>query len=528
MRRPLSLNSACLALSLALQAAAASGANDACPPANSSKDRPGLLVQDRFDRTINDRGLVLVDWEGYLANPAIQFYLAPPPDATFPATAVLTSKEPRLYFDLPSTAGGDGPRKEIVWRASEKKPVLVSVFPDRDDRDEEHPLTIDFTDAGGRNQRLTLPLHVVDQDRERADDFRVAVDFSQDRTGFFADEEKRATILQAAGDWAYFFADMRLDPVAAGAEKTLIWGPDGFKTTSRVVNSQPYTGYLLYAYGIRNDLQSSNFSISPAWKALNRNPAARNIRSGGEPSPDGDFQVAAGRTKPIRRSGGLEIEIQGNYNTLGWLVSLADEDWWRATNHGDVKNDLYSIAHHEIGHALIFNPNNTLVKRGGKIDDARVGSYLGSLPPVSQSDHLEGVIDPESMRGAFGNEYHGKVPRGRWLITRLDLLCAQAIGYELRPTSAFAPLSFAATDLAQAKVAVAYSARLEASGGIPNYCWRALDQLPDGLSLNSFTGEINGTPTRAGKFEFSVQVGDYSVESQTLTRQLRLVVGDNR
>lgn len=56
--------------------------------------------------------------------------------------------------------------------------------------------------------------------------------------------------------------------------------------------------------------------------------------------------------------------MQGNYNTLGWLVTLADRDWWQATNHGAVKNDLYSIAHHEIGHALIFNPNNSLVRCG--------------------------------------------------------------------------------------------------------------------------------------------------------------------
>jgi hypothetical protein len=29
------------------------------------------------------------------------------------------------------------------------------------------------------------------------------------------------------------------------------------------------------------------------------------------------------------------------------------------------------------------------------------------------------------------------MPRGRWLITKLDLMCARAIGYELRDTPAF-------------------------------------------------------------------------------------------
>lgn len=485
---------------------------------------PGLVIHDLFDRPVSAQGLILVDWEGYLANPTIKFYLTPPSDATFPATAVLTSNEPRLHFDLPSTVGANGPRKEIVWQKREKTPVHISIFPDRDFDDEQHRLAIKFADASGRDEVQILPVRVIDQDRQRDDDFHVTVNFSRDATGFFADEDNRATIVQAARDWAYFFADMQLSPVAAGAEKTLIWGPDGFKRTSQVTNAAEYRGYLLYAYGIRNELQDSDFSISAVWKSLKRDPRARNIRSGGEPSPVGGFQIAAGTLKPIRRSGGMELEVQGNYNVLGWLITLSDRDWWQATNYGDVKNDLYSIAHHEIGHALIFNPNNSLVHRGANIEDAQVRAYLGRPPVVSQSDHLEGVLDPQSLHGAFGNEYHGKMPRGRWLISKLDLLCAQAIGYELRPTSALAPLSFVANDLPQGKTATPFSAQLRASGGIPFYCWNAVDRLPNGLSLNTFTGELVGTPKRAGKFDVTVSVRDYDEHSEPVTQRLRIEI----
>lgn len=491
----------------------------------SENEKSAFVVQDLFGRTINTEGLMLVDWEGYLADPAIKFSLTPPRDTTFPATAILSSNETRLYFDLPSATGANGPRKEIVWRKRESIPVHVSIFPDRDGDDETHQFEIEFTDAGEKREHLVLPLRVIDQDRDRADDFHVTVDFTQDQTGFFKDEAARATILQAARDWAYFFADMRLRPVAAGSEKTMIWGPDGFKTASHVLNQNEYAGYLLYAYGIRNELQNADSSISAAWRSLKRNPAARAIRSGGEPSPVGGFQVAAGQAKPLRRSGGLELEVQGNYNTLGWRLTLDDRDWWQATNHGDVKNDLYSIAHHEIGHALIFNPNNSLVRRGAAIDDARIRSYLGNLPAVSQSDHLEGVIDPGSMRGAFGNEYHGKMPRGRWLITKLDLLCAQAIGYDLRETSAFTPLSFAAAELPSGSVGVPYSARLRASGGIPFYCWEVVEQLPAGLTMNTFTGAIGGVPTQRGVSEFTVRVRDYSEQSKGATQRLRIEIG---
>jgi hypothetical protein len=134
-------------------------------------------------------------------------------------------------------------------------------------------------------------------------------------------------------------------------------------TGCKITNANEYRGFLLYAYVIRNELVDSNAKLPRDWVLRKRDPTARMIRSGGESSPFGGFQVAAGRQTSIRRSGGLEIEVQGNYNTKGWLV--------------------------------IF--------------------------------------------GAFGNEYHGQMPGGRWLITKLDLLYAQAIGYELRGTSAFKP-----------------------------------------------------------------------------------------
>ena len=55
-------------------------------------------IEDIFGRSLDDHGLVLVDWEGYIANPAIQFVLVPPPDATYPARIIVRAREPRLYF----------------------------------------------------------------------------------------------------------------------------------------------------------------------------------------------------------------------------------------------------------------------------------------------------------------------------------------------------------------------------------------------------------------------------------------------
>ncbi len=72
-----------------------------------------LEFTDRFGRTINNVGLVLVDWEGYLANPALEFFLHPPAAATLPASVSITGNGVRLYLDAPSVVGAAGPSKVV-------------------------------------------------------------------------------------------------------------------------------------------------------------------------------------------------------------------------------------------------------------------------------------------------------------------------------------------------------------------------------------------------------------------------------
>src|SRR5687767_628496 len=69
---------------------------------NTSAHGADVGIEDVFGRRLNEHGLILVDWEGQIANPAIKFFIAPPEDAAFPARAVLTCEEPRVYFNLPS------------------------------------------------------------------------------------------------------------------------------------------------------------------------------------------------------------------------------------------------------------------------------------------------------------------------------------------------------------------------------------------------------------------------------------------
>lgn len=58
-----------------------------------------------------------------------------------------------------------------------------------------------------------------------------------------------------------------------------------------------------------------------------------------------------------------------------------------------------------------------------------------------------------------------------------------------------------------AAAGVRYEAQLSATGGVPPYRWRALSELPVGLTLAS-SGRVTGTPGRPGAFVFRVEVTD--------------------
>jgi hypothetical protein len=70
---------------------------------------------------------------------------------------------------------------------------------------------------------------------------------------------------------------------------------------------------------------------------------------------------------------------------------------------------------------------------------------------------------------------------------------------------------------------VAYSTTLAATGGTTPYTWSITrGNLPDGLSLNSSTGVISGTPTSTGLSIFDVTVTD--ANNNTNTKEFRLTI----
>jgi Putative Ig domain len=73
-----------------------------------------------------------------------------------------------------------------------------------------------------------------------------------------------------------------------------------------------------------------------------------------------------------------------------------------------------------------------------------------------------------------------------------------------------------------------YDQKMRVSGGGPPYKWSlALGKLPQGLSLNTNTGTLSGTPNQSGKYTFTVKVADSSYyQTQTSLQSFTLKIQD--
>ena len=133
----------------------------------------------------------------------------------------------------------------------------------------------------------------------------------------------------------------------------------------------------------------------------------------------------------------------------------------------------------------------------------------GTLPNGLSLNSANGVISgTPSFAGSFS-----------FTITATDAAFnTGSVAYTV--TIAAAALTLAPSTLPNGTQGVAYTQAITATGGAAPYVYALLSgALPTGLSLNTNTGDITGTPTMVGNYSFTIQATDNvgAIGSQTYT-----------
>ena len=86
-------------------------------------------------------------------------------------------------------------------------------------------------------------------------------------------------------------------------------------------------------------------------------------------------------------------------------------------------------------------------------------------------------------------------------------------------------LAISTSSLPDSPLHQTYSATLAANGGNEPYVWSIMSgSLPPGLTLNTNSGAVTGTPTATGTFNFTAQVSDSGDPAQSATKPLSITV----
>ncbi|OFW03357.1 MAG: hypothetical protein A3G20_05600, partial [Acidobacteria bacterium RIFCSPLOWO2_12_FULL_59_11] len=154
--------------------------------------------------------------------------------------------------------------------------------------------------------------------------------------------------------------------------------------------------------------------------------------------------------------------------------------------------------------------SQTLASSGGKPPVAWTIT-VGSLPAGLTINGSTGAISGTPTTGGTSN----------FTVRATD--ANGAIATQALSITIYSGLAITTASLNPATVTIAYSQTLTAAGGKTPYTWAVIvGTLPAGLTLNSATGEISGTPTASGTSNFTVQVTDDN--TATNTRALSIVV----
>lgn len=186
-------------------------------------------------------------------------------------------------------------------------------------------------------------------------------------------------------------------------------------------------------------------------------------------------------TKPTLTSGQTDVKVTANVST-------------RASLDLDASVKLYGIA----GITFGVGPYSTATITSNTANGAAIWDC-----PATFGVHTQvGVIAQLSIWG-FSLPKWDETITGDWNLWTKQM-CPKGQAPEQPNTQ---PLSIVTTSLPTATLGQAYAAQMEATGGAKPYIWSATG-LPQGLSIDTNTGTIAGTPTTATAATPTITVTD--------------------
>ncbi len=454
---------------------------------------PQLSISDLHGNVVTTTGMKIVDWEGPVRNPYIEFRVQGTDSIRYPISVNLETSDGKSYFDMPSQLSEFVAAKTIqLTSANETVPFMLSYFPDEDYKNDTLEVVISYT-ANGMDFNQKIPLYVIDQDYNREISYPVTIDFSESVDDMFDDPKLKEVIKTAAEHWVYYLDGEELEQVASNSAFITIGGNGHPFDEKTISNPIAYTGFYLFIYD-----------------AISSDPC---ICSTGFPSQFGKLQDP--NKIPVPVMGAHALNIQGNFNISGYLVQSPFDNWTQQNVFP--RTDLYSLVLHEIGHAIAYEylPKYIQAIDRGYFESPLLSEYYPNervpLQPESPT-HIIGVTDPASKQKPYGGNIDDFIPGGRELITKLDILIMESVGYPIRENEVTKAMSLDFTGGRIGYLNEPYELLLRPSGGIPIYDFELIEgELPKGLFLDSQTGQISGVPTTIETRTFLMQIRDYSM-----------------
>jgi hypothetical protein len=165
--------------------------------------------------------------------------------------------------------------------------------------------------------------------------------------------------------------------------------------------------------------------------------------------------------------------------------------------------------------ALAYVFNATVVPQNGPMGYLTLWPDAEGMPVVSTLNAYDGAV---TSNMAIVPTLNGDVDAFAYNPTNLIM---DIFSY-FAPVQ---PLTITTAALPNATLNYAYATTLTAAGGVQPYSWSVTSgSLPNGVTLNSQTGMISGTPAASGNYPFTVQVTDSESQPASISTGLAINV----